>query len=76
MPNARKKSAGKKIASAPTKKKSSGPAKKKAGRVPKPAAESEQLLSYKVVYEGPLFRVLHDKLIEPGGLRSSGSTHG
>jgi len=32
--------------------------------------EKAQLLSSKVVYQGPLFRVLHDKLIEPGGYRS------
>ena len=31
------------------------------------APETAQLLSSKVVYQGPLFRVLHDKLIEPGG---------
>ena len=31
------------------------------------AQESEKLLSSKVVYQGPLFRVLHDKLLEPGG---------
>lgn len=42
----------------------------KAERAPGPPAETEQLLSSEVVYEGPLFRVLHDKLIEPGGLRS------
>jgi ADP-ribose pyrophosphatase len=30
-------------------------------------AESETLLSSEVVYEGKLFRVLHDKLIEPSG---------
>jgi 8-oxo-dGTP pyrophosphatase MutT (NUDIX family) len=29
--------------------------------------EKAQLLSSEVVYTGPLFRVLHDKLIEPGG---------
>lgn len=29
--------------------------------------ERAKLLSSKVVYQGPLFRVLHDKLIEPGG---------
>ncbi|HMD78018.1 MAG TPA: NUDIX hydrolase [Terracidiphilus sp.] len=34
------------------------------------AAEKEQLLSSVVVYQGPLFRVLHDKLIEPGGRKS------
>jgi ADP-ribose pyrophosphatase len=34
------------------------------------AIESEKLLSSKVVYQGSLFRVLHDKLIEPGGKKS------
>jgi len=34
------------------------------------AAESEKLLSSEVVYQGSLFRVLHDKLIEPGGKKS------
>jgi ADP-ribose pyrophosphatase len=29
--------------------------------------ESAQLISSEVVYQGPLFRVLHDKLLEPGG---------
>ena len=28
------------------------------------------MLSSEVVYEGPLFRVLHDKLIEPGGRKN------
>jgi 8-oxo-dGTP pyrophosphatase MutT (NUDIX family) len=42
---------------------------KKKGKVEKTPAASEvaQLISSKVVYQGPLFRVLHDKLIEPGG---------
>ena len=35
-----------------------------------PAQESEQLLSSEVVFQGPLFRVLHDKLIEPTGKHS------
>jgi ADP-ribose pyrophosphatase len=35
-----------------------------------PVPETAQLLSSEVVYEGPLFRVLHDKLIEPGGRAS------
>ena len=30
----------------------------------------EKLISSKVVYQGKLFRVLHDKLIEPGGKKS------
>jgi len=34
------------------------------------AVKSSQLLSSVVVYQGPLFRVLHDKLIEPGGRKS------
>jgi ADP-ribose pyrophosphatase len=34
----------------------------KGGRV-----EVAELLSSEIVYEGPLFRVRHDKLIEPGG---------
>jgi ADP-ribose pyrophosphatase len=32
--------------------------------------ERAELLSSEVAYEGPLFRVLHDKLIEPGGKHS------
>lgn len=31
------------------------------------AIEHATVLSSEVVYQGPLFRVLHDKLIEPGG---------
>jgi 8-oxo-dGTP pyrophosphatase MutT (NUDIX family) len=56
-----------KVAKAPKTKKA-GNAKK--GKVPfKPAAtiETARILSSEVVYQGPLFRVLHDKLIEPGG---------
>lgn len=33
-------------------------------------AETAELLSTKVVFECPLFKVRHDKLIEPGGKRS------
>lgn len=49
------------------------PAKKpKAGKPAKfapavPTEETATLLSSEVVYQGPLFRVLHDKLLEPGG---------
>jgi len=39
----------------------------KLAKAPEPAVETAQLLSSEVVYQGPLFRVLHDKLIEPGG---------
>ena len=42
---------------------------KKRPKVPQAPAVNEraQLLSSEVVYQGPLFRVMHDKLLEPGG---------
>jgi ADP-ribose pyrophosphatase len=41
---------------------------KKLAKIPRPAVvETAQLISSEVVYTGPLFRILHDKLIEPGG---------
>jgi ADP-ribose pyrophosphatase len=47
------------------------PAKAKAGKLAKAAKsgaiETAVLLSSEVVYQGALFRVLHDKLLEPGG---------
>jgi ADP-ribose pyrophosphatase len=44
------------------------PKAKKLAKAPKAAAvEVAELLSSKVVYQGPLFRVLHDKIIEPSG---------
>lgn len=52
----------------PAKEKARKPARTKA---PKPAlVETAELLSSEVVYEGSLFRVRHDKLIEPGGKHS------
>jgi ADP-ribose pyrophosphatase len=46
-------------------------AKKKLARIPQAAVvETAQIISSKVVYTGPLFRILHDKLVEPGGRRS------
>jgi ADP-ribose pyrophosphatase len=46
-------------------------AKKTAAAFPAQAgAEKEQLLSSDVVFQGPLFRICHDKLIEPGGYTS------
>jgi ADP-ribose pyrophosphatase len=53
------------------KRKPAKPAKKH-GKTAKaaPVEETAQLLSSEVVYQGPLFRVLHDKLIEPGGRAS------
>jgi ADP-ribose pyrophosphatase len=48
------------------------PKAKKTLKALKPAApaEAEQLLSSEVVFQGSLFRVLRDKLIEPGGRES------
>ena len=52
----------------PKKPKKAGKAKKGASQfTPLAMTERAQLLSSKVVYQGPLFRILHDKLIEPGG---------
>jgi len=52
--------------------KPAGDLKKKKLKAAKAAATAEtaQLLSSEVVYQGPLFRVQHDKLIEPGGRES------
>ena len=53
-------------------KKSTGkPAKVKTGKIAKAAKiERATIVSSEVVYTGPLFRILHDKLIEPGGRRN------
>jgi ADP-ribose pyrophosphatase len=61
-----------KKAAKPKAKKALKPKHKKLAKAPKASASVEiaELISSKVVYQGPLFRVLHDKLIEPGG-RSS-----
>jgi ADP-ribose pyrophosphatase len=76
---AKPKSADKAPKTAPKEKKAAKPEKaKKPGKVKAskkkaaaPAAEEvEQLLSSEVMYQGPLFRVVHDKLIEPGGRHS------
>jgi len=48
--------------------KAAKPKGKKMGRIVRGAgAETAQLLSSETVFQGPLFRVQHDKLIEPGG---------
>jgi ADP-ribose pyrophosphatase len=36
----------------------------------KSTSEQATLISSQIVYQGPLFRIHHDKLIEPGGLHS------
>ena len=56
----------------PKAKKALKPKAKKLAKAPKAAqaVETAQLLSSEVVYQGPLFRVLHDRLIEPGGRES------
>jgi ADP-ribose pyrophosphatase len=41
---------------------------KKLAKAPQlPVVEVAQLISSEVVYQGPLFRVLHDKIVEPSG---------
>ncbi len=52
----------------PLKKKTSKATKKKAPKAIQPTVEETvQLLASEVVFDGPLFRVLRDRLIEPGG---------
>ncbi len=51
-----------------SKKETAKPAKKKGAK--EEPVEKERLISSEVVFQGPLFRVLHDKLIEPGGKKS------
>ena len=43
---------------------------KKATTMPPAPEPKAKILSSVVAYQGPLFRVMHDKLIEPDGLRS------
>jgi ADP-ribose pyrophosphatase len=63
-----KKAATKSKSATPKSIKTKAPKGKKLAKAPKPAAvEVAELLSSEVVYQGPLFRVLHDKLLEPGG---------
>jgi ADP-ribose pyrophosphatase len=52
----------------PLKEKKPKATKKKAPKAIKPAVEQvAQVLASEVVFDGPLFRVLRDRLIEPGG---------
>jgi ADP-ribose pyrophosphatase len=59
--------AAKKAKSKPAK--ATKPKAKKLAKQPHTASSDEraQLLSSKLVYQGPLFRVMHDKIIEPTG---------
>jgi len=59
-------------AAKPKRAKALKPKAKKAAKALKPATadETERLLSSEVVFQGSLFRVLRDKLIEPGGYES------
>jgi ADP-ribose pyrophosphatase len=55
-------------ASKAVKPKAKQPSKPKAKKAPKPAtSNTAEILNSEVVFEGPLFRVLRDRLIEPGG---------
>lgn len=66
-----KPAASRKTKSAKAPKPKTKPAQSKARKLAKAAksgvAETAVLLSSEVVYHGALFRVLHDKLLEPGG---------
>jgi len=69
------KGSGKALAKKPKKGPKKGKDKTSMKKSPKAATvnavvEKAELLSSAVVYQGPLFRVLHDKLIEPGGKHS------
>ena len=67
-PKAKKVAKPKSKAKKPKVKKAAKPKSKKTPKMPKPAVEEqEQMISSETVFEGPLFRVVHDKLIEPGG---------
>ena len=47
------------------------PKAKKGSKPPSPASdEKARILSSEVVFEGPLFRVLRDRIVEPGGVES------
>ena len=50
--------------------KKSAKAKKGVGSLAPTVVEKAQLISSVTVYQGPLFRIQHDKLIEPDGLKS------
>ena len=67
-----KKTPGKKSSGESNPPRKSKAAKQKSPRsaAPPAAPETAQLLTSKVVYQGPLFRVLHDRIIEPGGTKS------
>jgi ADP-ribose pyrophosphatase len=62
--------AAKSTASTPKKAKAEKPKKAAKAVLAREAPEKAELLSSEVVYEGPLFKVQHDKLIEPTGLHT------
>ncbi len=57
----------KKVVKAVAKRKAAKKAKSFTAKIP---AETARMVSSEVVYQGPLFRVNHDKLVEPSGLNS------
>jgi ADP-ribose pyrophosphatase len=75
LPASGAKKIARKAHAAPTKKAKAKPAKAAKAKGKKLGKSSQavtmtvtaELLSSEVVYQGPLFRVLHDKLLEPGG---------
>jgi ADP-ribose pyrophosphatase len=66
-PKAAKKVTAKAGKNTKTKAAKAAPKKKTEKAVAAPKPQTAQILSSEVVYEGPLFRILHDKLIEPDG---------
>jgi ADP-ribose pyrophosphatase len=66
-PKAVRKAPGKAGKTAKPKARKATPGKKSTKPVTVPKPQTAQILSSEVVYQGPLFRILHDKLIEPDG---------
>jgi ADP-ribose pyrophosphatase len=66
-PKAVKKAPAKAGKTAKPKARKAEPGKKAKKEPVAPKPQTAQILSSEVVYQGPLFRILHDKLIEPDG---------
>src|ERR1022692_2538612 len=62
--------AAKPVAAKPKTTQKTAPKAKKELELTKASSETAQILDSQIAYEGPLFRVLRDHLIEPGGRES------
>lgn len=69
-PAAARQAAARTAAPAPKPAKALKPGKGAKGVLAMAPPETAQLLSSEVVYEGPLFKVQRDKIVEPGGLQA------